>query len=113
MNSFLCCLSVIATGVLLVRAAPATPTAPSVPIPEGTLHGTTCSNGASAFLSIPFAVPPVGNLRWTSPQEYTQTFPVSGYDATSKGAACIQFGTEFTETGKTSEDWYSPFSHIL
>ena len=90
----------MATGLVLVRAAP------SVTITQGTLQGTTCSNGANAFLSIPFAVPPVGNLRWTSPQAYSQTFPTSGYDATTKGASCIQFGTEFAETGLSSEDWY-------
>lgn len=106
MHSFLPSLSVVATGLALVRAAP------SVTIPAGTLQGTTCSNGASAFFSIPFAVPPVGNLRWTSPQAYNQTFPASGYNATTKGAICIQFGTEFTERGTTSEDWYLSFSLI-
>jgi len=106
MHSFLRSLSVIALGLALVTAAP------SVTIPAGTLLGTTCSNGASAFLSIPFAMPPVGSLRWTSPQAYNQTFPASGYNATTKGAICIQFGTEFTEPGPTSENWYLSFSSI-
>ena len=107
MHSFLPSLSVVATGLALVRAAP------SVTIPAGTLQGTTCSNGASAFLSIPFAVPPVGNLRWTSPQAYNQTFPASGYSATTKGAICIQFGgKEFSQNGTSSEDWYLSFSLI-
>jgi carboxylesterase type B len=100
MHSFPRSLAVVATGLALVTAAP------SVTIPAGTLQGTTCSNGASAFLSIPYAMPPVGNLRWTSPQAYNQTFPASGYNATTKGAICIQFGTEFTEPGAMLEDWY-------
>lgn len=101
MHSFLRSFSVVALALALVNAAP------SFTIPAGTLHGTTCSNGASAFLSVPFAVPPVGNLRWASPQAYNQTFPASGYNATTKGAACIQFGgREFTIAGTPSEDWY-------
>lgn len=106
MHSFLRCLSVVASSLAIARAAP------TVTIPAGTLQGTTCSNGASAFLSIPFAEPPVGSLRWTPPQAYNQTFPASGYNATTKGAVCIQFGTEFTEPGITSEDWYLSFSLI-
>jgi hypothetical protein len=106
MHSFLRSLSVVATGLALVTAVP------NVTIPAGTLQGTTCSNGASAFLSIPFAMPPIGSLRWTSPQAYNQTFPASGYNATTKGAVCIQFGTEFEEPGTTSEDWCLSFSLI-
>jgi len=104
MNSFLRCISVAALGLILAKAQP------YVTLPAGTVHGTTCSNGASAFLSVPFAIPPVGTLRWTSPQAYNETFPVGGYNATTKGAACIQFGTEFTEGGPISEDWCLLFS---
>jgi carboxylesterase type B len=74
-------------------------------IAAGTIYGTTCSNGPSAFLSIPYAKPPTGDLRWTAPQAYNQMYPTSGYNASTKGAACIQFGSQFLETGKTSEDW--------
>jgi carboxylesterase type B len=102
MHSFLRSLSLAAPALTLVRAAP------NVTIPAGRLQGTTCSNGASAFLSIPFALPPVGELRWTSPQAYSQPFPARGYNATTKGAECIQF----TEPGLQSEDWYVRFSLI-
>jgi carboxylesterase type B len=100
MHSFLRSLFIVALGLTLVRGAP------TVTIPAGTLHGTTCPNGASAFLSIPFAIPPIGSLRWTSPQAYNETFPVSGHNATTQGAECIQFGTEFLQPGNASEDWY-------
>jgi carboxylesterase type B len=103
MHHFLHSLFVATPALALTRAVP------SVTIPAGTLHGTTCSNGASAFLSVPFAIPPVGNLRWTSPEAYNQTFPTSGYNASAKGAICIQFGgQELTIAGIESEDWYKP-----
>lgn len=89
---------------LLALSLPSVNAAPSVTIAAGTIHGMTCTNGASAFLSIPYAVPPVGDLRWTAPQAYDQKFPSTGYSATTKGAACIQFGSQFLETGTTSED---------
>lgn len=108
MFSFLISLFIAALCLALVTAAP------SVTIPAGKLQGTTCSNGASAFLAIPFAIPPVGSLRWTSPQAYNETFPTSGYNATTQGALCIQFGgSEFVENGNSSEDWFLWFSIYL
>ena len=101
MHSFLPSLFVVVSGLALARAAP------TADIPAGKVIGTTCPNGASAFLSIPFAKSPEGDLRWASPQAYNETFPSNGLDATSKGALCIQFGgVEFTEKGSTSENWY-------
>jgi carboxylesterase type B len=99
MRSLLHSLFVLVVGLALASATP------SVTISAGTVHGTTCSNGQSAFLSIPYAEPPTGNLRWTAPQAYNQGYPAGGYNASTKGAACIQFGTQFLETGLTSEDW--------
>ena len=94
-------VSLVALGLAIVEAAP-----PSVTIPAGKIIGTTCPSGPSAFLSIPFAEPPIGDLRWTIPQEYNQTFPTGGLNATTKGALCIQFGgVEFTEQGGDSENW--------
>ncbi|KAE9367547.1 alpha/beta-hydrolase [Stipitochalara longipes BDJ] len=99
MRSFLRFLPVVATALTLVRAGP------TVTIPAGTVYGTTCPNGANAFLSLPFAVPPVGDLRWTSPQAYNQSFPSSGYNATKLGNICVQFGgTEFTDPQPDFED---------
>jgi carboxylesterase type B len=106
MHSFLAFLSVAVFCLARVRAAP------SATIPAGTVLGTTCSNGASAFLSIPFAEKPVGDLRWASPQAYNETFPANGLNATTKGLLCIQFGgLEFTEQGiNETEDWYLSLS---
>jgi carboxylesterase type B len=80
--------------------------AQSVTISAGTIKGTSCPNaGISAFLNIPYAQPPTGDLRFASPQQYSGEFPSGTYDATSPGPACIQFGSTFLETGPTSEDW--------
>ena len=82
-------------------------TSPSVGIGAGTLKGGHCSNSSSAvyYKSIPYARPPVGDLRFKAPQPYTDKYPSGCLDATQPAPACIQFGTEFAESGPTSEDW--------
>jgi len=37
-------------------------------VAEGVLQGVTDSSGVSSFKGIPFAQPPIGNLRWREPQ---------------------------------------------
>ena len=101
MYSTLPSLVVVAFSLTCVRATT------SVQIPAGMVQGTTCSSGASAFLSVPFAVPPVGELRWTAPKAYNKTFPAGGYNATAKGPICIQFGGANADPGAESENWYS------
>lgn len=78
----------------------------SVTISAGTLQGGICPGStASFYLNVPYAIPPVGDLRFTSPQAYSGKYPTGTYDASTPGAACIQFGTTFVEGGPTSEDW--------
>ncbi|KAF8856038.1 alpha/beta-hydrolase [Acephala macrosclerotiorum] len=77
----------------------------SVTTTAGTLQGGICPGStASFFLNVPYAIPPVGDRRFTSPQAYSGEYPTRPYDASTPGAACIQFGTTFVEGGPTSED---------
>src|SRR5579863_2505207 len=52
----------IAAAPLMSLAANST-----VKVEQGTLQGTT-ENGLTVYRGIPFAAPPVGDLRWRAPQ---------------------------------------------
>src|SRR4051794_10389245 len=59
----------------------------TVTLPAGQLHGAALSGGA-VFKGIPFAQPPVGDLRWREPM------PVNSWkgvrDATKFSSRCVQ-----------------------
>jgi para-nitrobenzyl esterase len=60
---------------------------PIVETKSGSIEGVD-KGGASAFLGVPFAAPPVGNLRWRAPTpvaKWTGARPANGY-----GPDCIQ-----------------------
>ncbi|WP_414712544.1 carboxylesterase/lipase family protein, partial [Sphingobium sp.] len=63
------------------------PAQPEVTIAEGRLRGTA-ENGVIAFKGIPFAQPPVGNLRWRAPQPIARWQGVR--DASQYGHDCMQ-----------------------
>jgi len=67
---------------------------PIVTVTSGPLLGSESGEGMRAFLGIPYAAAPVGDLRWRAPQ------PVVGWkeprDATSFGAACPQPDDRFS-----------------
>jgi para-nitrobenzyl esterase len=96
-------LSALALSFTLL-AAPAL-AAPDVTIAQGVLSGTTDS-GVAVFKDIPFAAPPIGDLRWRAPQ------PAPGWsgtrDASQYGPICPQGprgeGAAIREVHPESED---------
>jgi para-nitrobenzyl esterase len=63
---------------------------PAIVTQSGPLKGVVVGN-ISEFLGIPYAAPPVGNLRWTPPQPFGQWKGL--LDASSFGNVCTQGGS--------------------
>ncbi len=72
----------IAFGAIAISAAPDT-----VAVDGGQISSTT-TNGVHIFKGIPFAAPPVGNLRWKAPQPVATWSGVRKADAF--GPSCVQ-----------------------
>lgn len=78
--------------------------AQKVTVANGTIQGGTCSSAAVNFFhSIPFAQPPVGNLRFAAPQPYVQSYNGT-LNGTRPAPTCIQFNEEFAEPKPWTED---------
>jgi para-nitrobenzyl esterase len=74
----------IALGAIWMSAA----SDPTVAVTGGQIRGVSLSKGGAVFKGIPFARPPVGDLRWREPQPVT---PWAGVrDATKFGPICAQ-----------------------
>jgi para-nitrobenzyl esterase len=76
----------------------------------GQLSGAPVGAGVTAFLGVPFAAPPVGDLRWRAPQPAA---PWKGVRKADRfGASCVQveagsrlpWTEEFMTQGPISED---------
>lgn len=66
--------------------------APQVLLEQDRIMGTT-QDGISAFLGIPYAQPPVGELRWKAPRALPRNKSHNNvFDATHFRAACLQDG---------------------
>ncbi|QMV20253.1 carboxylesterase family protein [Granulicella sp. 5B5] len=63
--------------------------APIVTTAQGQVEGLTVSGGVHAYLGIPYAAPPVGDLRWKAPQPAEAWKGIR--DATHFGHRCMQF----------------------
>ena len=72
---------------LTATAAFAQPAAPVVSVPGGEVRGAA-TDDALVFRAVPYAAPPLGDLRWRAPQPVR---PWPGVrDATHNGPACLQ-----------------------
>ena len=68
---------------------------PAVMVTGGKIQGGTLNGGGAVFKGIPFAAPPVGDLRWREPMPVK---PWTGVrEATNFGARCMQAGTGVSE----------------
>jgi para-nitrobenzyl esterase len=56
-------LLILQIGIIAAFAQPG----PQVKTANGTVEGITDANGIRIFMGIPFAQPPVGDLRWKEP----------------------------------------------
>ena len=64
-----------------------------IEISSGKISGITLDTGVQAFLGIPYAAAPVGDLRWKAPQP---AIPWKGVKVADRhGAACMQRGDSY------------------
>ena len=59
-----------------------------IQLQAGQISGTSIDNGVQAFLGVPFAAPPVGDLRWRPPQPVVPWSGIRKMDR--KGPDCMQ-----------------------
>ncbi|HYC75546.1 carboxylesterase/lipase family protein [Brevundimonas sp.] len=79
--------SFVAAAVLMISPTGSADPSPRVTVSQGVLVGRT-ADGVRSFKGVPYARPPVGELRWRAPQEAE---PWGGErDAGQVGAICIQ-----------------------
>ncbi|KFY98099.1 hypothetical protein V498_01652 [Pseudogymnoascus sp. VKM F-4517 (FW-2822)] len=76
---------------------------PAIETQNGTICGAHLSTfSQDAFLGVPFAEPPVGNLRLRHPVSYNKTY--TAYDATSQPSSCPGYAGFDVGIGPLNED---------
>ena len=104
-----CGLAIIGSmsmGLALVLPAAAQAESLTVKTEQGKVHGKTINDGkVKAFLGLPYAAPPVGDMRWKAPAPPAKW--TGERDATKYGAHCAQnpvFADMVFQDGVDSED---------
>ena len=90
-----------------VQAEPGSPSAPATVTGSGKVDGVVFPSGVEAYLGIPYAAPPVRELRWREPQP-VKPWPAI-YHADRFGPQCFQpdrnlRGNQYSGAEVTSED---------
>jgi para-nitrobenzyl esterase len=92
--------------ILAIAATMAFSATDQVTVESGKLQGTTNADGSvRMFKGVPFAAPPVGDLRWKAPQSAPKWTSVRAAD--KFGSACLQtnvFGDIYFRDAQPSED---------
>ena len=93
--------------LILTTVGAAVASATVVQTSNGTVQGGYCPGNESVyFFSIPFADPPVGELRYRAPQPFSGSYNGTLY-RTTPSPICYQFGTGTVLLQPQSEDWYA------
>jgi para-nitrobenzyl esterase len=75
---------------------------PVITVASGTLRGTRVGKGIRSFLGIPYAKPPLGELRWKPPQ------PAEGWngtrEATQFGKRCAQIASATLQNEESQDE---------
>jgi para-nitrobenzyl esterase len=98
--------ALIVTGLTLGLSAPIHAESLTVKTEQGKARGKTINDGkVKAFLGLPYAAPPVGDLRWKAPEPPAKW--TGERDATKYGAHCAQntvIADMIFQDGVNSED---------
>ncbi len=86
------CLGQAITPACSAQSASGSGANPTVSVSTGQLRGSIAPDGVAVFKNIPFAQPPVGDLRWKEPAPAKSWTGVR--DATSFGPMCHQSGNQ-------------------
>jgi para-nitrobenzyl esterase len=91
-NFFIWLAALLAVTFASPISVSASPSIPPLALTESGIVVGTTANGVNEFLGIPYATPPVGQLRWTPPRPFG-FFPHLVFKANQFGSECIQPGS--------------------
>jgi para-nitrobenzyl esterase len=93
-----------ALALLLAATATRADTAVTVRTAQGLLQGQVTADASAVFRGVPYAMPPLGPLRWRAPQSAAHWPAVRS--ATAAAAPCLQvdFGWNSADAARSDED---------
>lgn len=108
MNGLFYFVAAVAANLVAASATSVNSSTPIITLEYGTVHGGSCpTSDVNTYQGIPFAQPPVGELRFMPPEPFKGKYHGGRLDATRPPAPCIQWQSLFAVSSPTpSEDWY-------